>query len=103
MVRFVLVTLRAILTCKFELNTAILDFDRFEVSKNPDFSQLVRETSNGAFCVTYAESSLTCKFELNTAILDFDRFQVSQKSDFSQVVPETSNGAFYHELRREQA
>ena len=25
------------LTCKFELNMAILDFDRFEVSKNPIF------------------------------------------------------------------
>ena len=60
------------LTCKFELNTAILDFDRFEVSKKPILSQLVPETSKGAFFVSYAESSLTCKFELNTpAILDF--------------------------------
>ena len=25
------------LTCKFELNTAILNFERFEVSKNPIF------------------------------------------------------------------
>ena len=42
------------------------------------FSQLLPETSNGAFCVSYAESSLTCKFELNMAILDFDRFEVSK-------------------------
>ena len=29
------------LSCKFELNTAVLDFYRFEVTKNPNFSQLV--------------------------------------------------------------
>ena len=57
MVRFVLVTLRAALTCKFELNTAILDFDRFKVSKNPIFHKSIPETSNGAFFVSYAESS----------------------------------------------
>ena len=42
MVRFVLVTLRVSLTCKFELNTAILDFGRFEVSKNPIFHNSYR-------------------------------------------------------------
>ena len=82
MVRFVLVTLMNSLTCKFELNTAILDFDRFEVSKNPIFHNSSRTTSNAAFCVSYAESSLTCKFELNTAILDFDRFEVSKNPIF---------------------
>ena len=104
-----------------------------------DFSQHLPETSNGAFCVSYAESSLTCKFELNTAILDFYRFEVSKspifttrpgelkwcvlcylrwgqpylqiwaqygdfkfppiwgqhKSDFSQIVPDNSNSAFF--------
>ena len=44
MVRFVLVTLRAVVTCKFELNTASLDFDRFEVSKNPIFYNSSRRT-----------------------------------------------------------
>ena len=43
-----------------------------------DFSQLVQETSNRAFRVSYADSSLTCKFQLNTAILDFDRFEVTK-------------------------
>ena len=46
------------------------------------FSQLLPETSNGAFCVTYAESSVTCKFELNTAILDFGLFEVSKNPIF---------------------
>ena len=62
-------------------------------SEKSDFSKLVPETSNGAFYVSYAESSLTWKFELNMAILDFDRFEVSKKSDFSQLVPKISNGA----------
>ena len=70
------------LTCKFELNRAILDFDRLEVTKSPIFSQLVSETSNGAICVCYGESSLTCKFELNTAILDFDRFEGTKNPIF---------------------
>ena len=43
---------------------------------------MVPQTSIGAFCVSYAESSLTCKFELNTAILDFDRFEVSKNPIF---------------------
>ena len=43
-----------------------------------DFSQLVPETSNGAFSVSYADSSLTCKFQLNTAILDFDRSDITK-------------------------
>ena len=30
------------LTCKLELNTAIVDFDRFEVSKNPIFHNSYR-------------------------------------------------------------
>ena len=45
-------------------------------SSNSEFTQLVPETTNSAFSVSYAESSLTCKFELNAAILDFDRFEV---------------------------
>ena len=70
MVRFVLVSYYEVsLTCKFELNTVILDFDRF---------QHVPETSNGAFCVGYAEGSLTFKFELNPASLDYGRFEVSK-------------------------
>ena len=47
-----------------------------------DFSQLVPETSNGSFCVSYAEGSLTCKFEVNTGILDFDRFEVRKSPIF---------------------
>ena len=47
-----------------------------------DFSQTVPETSNGAFSLSYSESSLTCKFELNTAILDFDRFQLRKNQIF---------------------
>ena len=66
---------------------AILEFDRFEDSKNPIFSQLVLETSNGSFCVSYAESSQTCKFELNAATLDFKRFDVSKNPIFHQFVP----------------
>ena len=38
MARFVLLTLK--LSCNFKLNTAILDFDRFEVNKNPLFPNL---------------------------------------------------------------
>ena len=48
-----------------------------------DFSQHLPDTSNAAFCVSYAESSLTCKFELNTAILDFDRFEVRKSPIFT--------------------
>ena len=47
-----------------------------------DFSQPVPYTSNGAFSLSYSESSLTCKFELNTAILDFDRFQLRKNQIF---------------------
>ena len=32
------------LTCKFELNTAILNFDRFEGTKNPIFQNSLRRT-----------------------------------------------------------
>ena len=114
------------LTFKFDFNTAILRFDRFEVTKNPVFhhssrrrqmmrlvlvtlraaqpanfsrirwfrfwpisgqqksvfSQLFPRTSNGAFCVSYAERGLTCKFEPNMAILDFDRFKASKNPIF---------------------
>ena len=45
-------------------------------------SQLVWQTSNGAFCVSYADSSLTCKFELNTTILDFGRLEDSTNPIF---------------------
>ena len=47
-----------------------------------DFSQLVPESSNGALCVSYAESSLTCKFELKTEILDFGRFELKKDPTF---------------------
>ena len=70
------------LTCKFEVNTAIFDFDRFEVMKKSDFPQLVPGNLNGAFCVSYAESRITCKFELNSAILDLHPFQVREKPIF---------------------
>ena len=70
------------LTCKFDLNTAILEFNRFEVSKNPIFHNSSRETLNGAFCVSYAESRLSCKFNLNTAILELHRFEVSKNPIF---------------------
>ena len=73
---------RFVLTCKFELNTAILDFDRFEVSKNPIFSQLMPETSNGGFRASCAECSLTFKFELITAILNLERLKVSKNAIF---------------------
>ena len=55
------------LICKLELNTAILDFGRFEVSKNSIFHKSSRKPQ----MVRYGESRVTCKFELNTAILDF--------------------------------
>ena len=38
--------------------------------------------SNGAFCVSYAQSSLTCKFELTSAILDFDRLRSAKNPIF---------------------
>ena len=47
-----------------------------------DFSELVPQNSNGAFCVSYAYSNLTCKFELNTGILDFGRFKGSKNPIF---------------------
>ena len=50
--------------------------------QNSDFSQIVAETSNCAYCVSYADGSLTCKFELNTPILDFDRFEVRKNPIF---------------------
>ena len=43
---------------------------------------MVPETSNGAFCVSYAESKRSCKFELNPASLDFNRFEVSKNPIF---------------------
>ena len=51
-------------------------------SSKSEFSQLVPETSNSAFSVSYAESSLTSNFELNAAILDFGRFEVSKNPIF---------------------
>ena len=77
------------LTCKFELNTAILDFDQFRGLEKSDFSQVVRKNLNSAFCLTYAESSLTCKFELDTAILDLDRFEVSKNPIFHKSTDRT--------------
>ena len=47
-----------------------------------EFLQLVPETSNGAFCVSYAERSLTYKFKLNPALLDLGRYEVSKKPIF---------------------
>ena len=47
-----------------------------------DFSHLVPETSNGAFCICYTDGSLTCKFKLNTAIFDFDGFEVRKTPTF---------------------
>ena len=47
-------------------------------------SQLVPDTSNGSFCVSYAEGSLTFKLQLNTALLDFDRFEVRKNSTFQK-------------------
>ena len=47
-----------------------------------DFLQLVPETTNGPFCVSYAESSLTSKFNLNTGIFDFDGFEVRKNPTF---------------------
>ena len=41
--RFVLVTLREALTSKCERNTAILDFDIFELRKNPNFHNSSRK------------------------------------------------------------
>ena len=70
------------------LNTAIFEFDRFEVTKYPMFQNSSREPLVVRF-VSYAESSLTYKLELNHAISDFDRFEVHLKSAFSQVVVET--------------
>ena len=41
--RFVLVALRAALSCKCERNTTILDFDIFELRKNPNFHNSSRK------------------------------------------------------------
>ena len=71
---------------------AILNFDRFKVSKNPIFHY--SSSSNDAFCVTDADRSLSCKFDLNTAISKFWTICGHQKSDFSELVPGTSKGAF---------
>ena len=68
------------LTCKFELNTAILHLSSGQ--EKSDFPQLVPDTLNRAFCVIYAETSLGCKIELNTAILDFDQFEVTKNPIF---------------------
>ena len=53
-----------------------------EISEKSDISQLVSEALNGAFCVSYAESTLTCKFELTSAILDFDRIELRKNAIF---------------------
>ena len=71
MVRFVLVMLKAAQPCKLKLNTAILDFGRFEVGKNPIFHNSYRRPQISGFFVSNAESSLTSKYAHNKAILDF--------------------------------
>ena len=67
------------LTCKFELDSAIPDFDRFEGGKNPIIYDSCWRPQMVRF---YADSSLTCKLELNTAILNLERFEVSKNPIF---------------------
>ena len=80
-VRFILVTLKAALAAKLS-SIRRLTFWPIWGQQKYDFSQPVPYTSNGAFSLSYSESSLTCKFELNTAILDFDRFQLRKNQIF---------------------
>ena len=121
------------LFCKFELNTASLDFNLFQATKNQnfhnssrrpqmlrfvlvtvrkgysanvsfigefrflaisghekfEFSQLVPESFNGAFCGSYGESRLFCKFELNTSSLVFNQVQVTKKPNFHNLSKRT--------------
>ena len=59
-------------------------YDDFRQQKS-DFSQLLPETSNGAFSLSYDESSLTCKFKLHKKILDLDRYQLSKNPIFHNL------------------
>ena len=81
MVRFVLVTLKAALPANLSSIRRLYILTDLRSEKS-DFSQLVLETANTAFYVSYAQSSLTSKFDLNTAILDFERFEVSKNPNF---------------------
>ena len=47
------------LTCKLELNTAIVDFDRFEVSKNPIFLNSTRRPQIVRFVLVMLRAAYT--------------------------------------------
>ena len=82
MVRFVLVTLIEALPANLSSIRRFYILTDLRSAKKSDFSLLVRETSNCAFCISYPDGSLTFKFELNTTILDCDRFEVSKNPIF---------------------
>ena len=62
----------------------ILDFGRFEESKNPFSNNSSGKPQMVRFVLVTAISSLTCQFELNTTILDFGRFEVRKNSIFQK-------------------
>ena len=70
------------LTCKFELDRAILDFDRFHVRKNPIFHNSSRRPQMVRFVLVTLRAALPGNFSVNTAILDFLPIGGEQKSDF---------------------
>ena len=72
------------LTCYLQIWGQYGDFRFWPIwgEKKSDFSLLVPETSNCAFCISYPEGSLTCIFELNAGILDFGRVEDIRNSIF---------------------
>ena len=81
------------LTCKFELNTAILDFDRFDVSKKPIFYNSSRKPQMVRFVLVTLKAVLPANFKLYTVSLHFVPFEVVEKPIFHtssqrpQIVP----------------
>ena len=57
MVRFSVSYAESSLTSKFELNTAILDFDRFEVMKNPIYLNSSRKPEMVRFLLVTLRSA----------------------------------------------
>ena len=75
------------LTYKFEQDTMILDFRRFEESKNPFSNNSSGKPQMVRFVLVTAISSLTFQFELNTTIFDLGRFEVRKNSIFQKSSP----------------
>ena len=56
----------------------ILDFGRFEESKNPFSNNSSGKPQMVRFVLVTAISSLTCQFDLNTTIFDLGRFKFTK-------------------------